>query len=72
MLWCKGRLHNASLPYDTKHPIILPKAHWCTQLIIKDAHEKTLRGGVAQVLANLRKIFWIPKVRQAIKSMYGV
>ena len=34
LLRCKGRLQNATIPVDAKHPIILPQDHYLTELII--------------------------------------
>ena len=56
------------MQYDTRHPVLLPKTHWFTQLVIRDSHQKTLHGGVAETLVNIHRVFWIPKVRQAIKT----
>ena len=36
---CKGRLDNATLPYETKFPVWLPKAHHILHLIIVKSHE---------------------------------
>lgn len=41
-----GRLTNAHISYDRKFPIVLPKDSHLTQLIIFDAHAKTLHGNV--------------------------
>lgn len=69
-----GRLRFAeNLPYDTKHPILLPKHDHLTQLIILDAHETLGHGtGVEHTLTQLRVRFWVingrSKVRSIIKS----
>ena len=36
----EGRIKNADLPTDTKHPLILPSRHPLTRLIILDEHAK--------------------------------
>ena len=41
-----GRLQNTMLPYNQQHPIILHPSHPFTILIIRDAHEQTLHGGI--------------------------
>lgn len=50
-----GRLSNSDLSYEEKHPIILPRSHKLSKLIIKDAHLKTLRvhGGNQATLVHL-------------------
>ena len=40
-----GRLNNASLSYNEKHPAILPKHSLLTRLLIRSAHQQTLHGG---------------------------
>jgi len=40
-----GRLQNANLDYDTRHPILLPKDHPVTKAIIAYYHDKYLHGG---------------------------
>lgn len=35
-----GRLVRAYLPYDVKHPMILPKKHHITRLVIADVHNR--------------------------------
>ena len=39
-IWrCGGRLHNADLAYDVLHPILLPKDHPFTVLVVRRAHQ---------------------------------
>ncbi|GFQ72023.1 integrase catalytic domain-containing protein [Trichonephila clavata] len=56
--------------------IFLPENWQCgsqknrfTELLVKDAHEKVLRSGVADTLIQVREKYWIPKGRQIIKSI---
>ena len=65
---CGGRIRNADLPYESKHPVLLPKMGHLTKLIIKEAHQITLHGGLGDTLAQVRKSYWIPKGRQAVKA----
>ena len=38
-LWrCGGRVSNADVPYSTKYPLLLPRNHVLTPLIVNDAH----------------------------------
>lgn len=68
LIRCKGRLHHSTLQYGAKHPILLPKNHWFTQVVIRDCHHNTLHRGVADTLNNIRQTFWIPQARQVIKT----
>ena len=40
-----GRLGLAYLKYDQRHPIILPKSHHITKLIVRREHERMLHAG---------------------------
>lgn len=54
-----GRLGNSSIPYDQRHPIIIPKKSKMSTLIIKHAHHSTLHGGTQLTLSYIRRIFWL-------------
>ena len=71
LLRMDGRLRFADeLPYDTRHPILLPKDHPVTRLVIVDAHERLGHGaGVEQVLTELRSRFWIVKGRRMVRNI---
>ncbi|PFX17955.1 hypothetical protein AWC38_SpisGene17711 [Stylophora pistillata] len=64
-----GRLQNALINYDAKHPIILPYRHQVTDLIISHHHQKV--GHLAQeyVLSSLRQYYWIIKGRSAVRRV---
>ncbi|XP_075157733.1 uncharacterized protein LOC142231000 [Haematobia irritans] len=54
-----GRLHDSNYPYDLKHPCILAKSNPLSTLIILDAHENTLHGGVTLTMSYVNRKFWI-------------
>ena len=64
---CGGRLENADLPYDAKHPILLPKDHPFTTLIIKWAHNRVLHNSTRETLTEVRSRFWIVRGRALVK-----
>ena len=69
-MWrCGGRLTNADLPYSTKHPVLLPKDHPLTALIMKDAHGRVQHNGVKETLTKLRIKYWIIRGRSLVKSI---
>ena len=69
-IWrCKGRLGRAKLPFDKKFPIIMPRSHHFTELLIRDAHNNVYHNGVKETLAELRSKFWIVKGRQIVKKL---
>jgi hypothetical protein len=71
VLWCKGRLGNSELAYEGREPIIVPRVHWFTELVIRDCHERIHHSGVKSTLAELRSKFWVPKGRQTVKNVIG-
>ena len=57
------------LSYDEKHPVILPKKHHVSQLIVRHCHESLAHAGKEQTLARTRKIFWILGGRGLAKNI---
>ena len=69
-LWrCGGRLANSNIPYATKFPILLPKSHPLSGLVVQRAHEKVLHNGVKDTLVEVRAKFWIPSGRSLAKKI---
>ncbi|XP_067667337.1 uncharacterized protein [Haliotis asinina] len=70
LLRSDGRLTHADyLPYQTKFPIILPRKHWVTKLIVKKHHEDGNHViGTNQMLAVLSSRFWIIAGREEIRE----
>ncbi|XP_074612382.1 uncharacterized protein LOC141866735 [Acropora palmata] len=62
------RLDREELPYDAAHPMILPKKHHITQLIIADVHNRCRHAGVNHVLAQVRNRDWVIDGRQEVKN----
>ena len=69
ILKCTGRLVNSDLDLDVQKPILLPKQHQFTRLIIEACHRKVHHRGVRSTLAELRSRFWVPKGRQMVKRI---
>lgn len=53
----EGRIKRADLPYDQRHPMLLPKSHPLTELIIRDTHEQNMHAGSNATLYALRMKF---------------
>ncbi|XP_066599958.1 uncharacterized protein [Prorops nasuta] len=62
-----GRLRNAEIPEQMKHPIILPDCH-TTATLIRQTHLDTLHGGLQLTLSTLRQKFWVMNARNLVKS----
>ena len=54
-----GRLQRSNLPFELKHPAILPKRYPLTNLLVLNAYVKTGRVGIQHVLSILRYRYWI-------------
>ena len=66
---CGGRFSNADVPYGVKHPILLPKDHHFTLLVVRQAHVRVLHNGVKDTLNEVRSKFWIVKGRSFVKKV---
>lgn len=65
-----GRLQQANIPNDVKHPIILPRNSHVTELIIRHFHERINHQGRGMTINELRSNgFWIVGVSSAVSSM---
>lgn len=64
-----GRLENSSLPYDTKHPVLLPYSHPVTKLILTQIHIQNLHVGAQTLLAITRQRFWPLRGRRLATSI---
>lgn len=63
-----GRLENAALSTDQKHPMILHDFSHLAHLLIRNAHQETLHGRFQVMAAALRQRFWITNLRRAIRT----
>ena len=62
-------LLNSNLPSETIHPILLPRDHHITNLIIQDCHERVMHNGTKETLLQLRSRFWVIKGCQLVKKL---
>ena len=49
-----GRIDNAPLPFETKYPILLPRIHLLTYLIVYKCHDNVKHNGIKETLVELR------------------
>jgi len=69
MLICRGRLGNSDLDFSAKYPLILPKNHPFTDLVIADCHLRVHHNKLRCTLAELRSRYWVPSGRQQVKKV---
>ena len=67
LLRCGGRLKNVEIPYESKHPVILPKNNRFTDLIIVFYHCIVQHNGTRDTLNTLCSEYWIPQGRSVNK-----
>lgn len=63
-----GRMDEAIVSYDAKHPALLPSNHWISWLITRHAHQYG-HNGVAATTARTRRKFWILKGNKLSKAV---
>ena len=59
------------IPYQTKHPIILPRKSPLTRAIIQDLHDRTTKhtGGPNRLLNEVRRQYWVPHGRPLCREV---
>ncbi|XP_053406667.1 uncharacterized protein LOC123558187 [Mercenaria mercenaria] len=73
LLRCNSRLKYADyISYDVRYPIILPRKHSITKLIVKQNHEHVNHGGTNQTLSSLSSRFWIISAREEIRQWENI
>ncbi|XP_047038037.1 uncharacterized protein LOC124643200 [Helicoverpa zea] len=63
-----GRLDMSQLDQNRVHPILLPKESFLSQLLVADAHAKTMHGGPQLMVTYLRSKYWIIGVKLLAKK----
>ncbi|XP_015123257.1 uncharacterized protein LOC107045476 [Diachasma alloeum] len=64
-----GRLSKSELPYEQKYPILLPKNHHITEMIVRHAHQEHAHAAVSATLYALRRRFWSMGGRNYIRQL---
>ncbi|XP_059216472.1 uncharacterized protein LOC131994137 isoform X3 [Stomoxys calcitrans] len=70
LLRVSGRIDNATfLSLDARRPIILPKNHLFTSLLVESYHVRFCHINVATVMSEVRQRFWVPSLRQLLNKI---
>lgn len=64
-----GRITNSSLPFDAKHPILLPRSHPFVRTIIEHLHRRHSHAGCQTLLSIIRDRFWVINARSIIRQV---
>ncbi|XP_075156889.1 uncharacterized protein LOC142230140 [Haematobia irritans] len=64
------RIQNAVfLSLEARQPIILPKNHRYTWLLVEFYHQKFLHINTATAMNEIRQKYWIPSLRQLLNNI---
>lgn len=63
-----GRITSAECAYDIRHPVIVSPTSKICELIIADAHIHTLHGAVQVMLRYVRNTYWVPRLRNQLRT----
>lgn len=63
-----GRIKNSDFAFDKKFPLLLPKGHKLTNLIISKYHKELLHCGAEQLLYSLRENYWPINGRNLVRK----
>ncbi|XP_025835509.1 uncharacterized protein LOC108741778 [Agrilus planipennis] len=64
-----GRLKNANISYAQQHPILLPRSHHVTDLIIRDYHTYNFHAGIQTTLYMMRQKYWVLDGRNQVRKI---
>lgn len=64
-----GRLQNAVVAYEERHPAILPARNVFTRLVILDAHERVFHAGSQNTMGRLHQRYWLLKERNQVRAL---
>ncbi|XP_062538835.1 uncharacterized protein LOC134207132 [Armigeres subalbatus] len=64
-----GRLENANISIDRKHPILLDKNHPLTTLVMRQYHYEHLHAGPQLLVASVRERFWPLSARSLARKI---
>lgn len=65
-----GRLAHSGLPYNQRHPIILPHSHDFTMKLFIHEHQRLLHAGPNLLLGEIRRKWWPIKGRRLAGFVY--
>lgn len=67
-----GRTDAASdehLAFNARRPILLPRQHHFTMLMVRSHHERMAHQLVEATIASVRQRFWVPQVRVLVRTV---
>ncbi|XP_055527168.1 uncharacterized protein LOC129719785 [Wyeomyia smithii] len=65
----KGRIGSTDVPYTVRHPVILPRKHRVTELLIHKYHCYYQQGNNETVVNEMRQLYSTLRLRVAVKKI---
>ena len=65
----RGRLRNSEIEPDAKHPVLLPKDHHVSHLIILHYHRVSGHSDIEHTLSLRRQKYWITQARAPVRRL---
>ncbi|XP_062538389.1 uncharacterized protein LOC134206677 [Armigeres subalbatus] len=66
----RGRIGSVEdVGYNVRHPIILPRKHRVTELLVLDFHQRCQHGNSETVVNEIRQLCNIPRLRSVVKKV---
>ena len=59
---CKGKIQG-------EYPVYIPAKHVLSEMVVKQAHLRTVHGGVGLIMSKVHEEHWIPKLRALAKKV---
>ncbi|VEN50157.1 unnamed protein product, partial [Callosobruchus maculatus] len=66
-----GRLAQSNLPYQKRHPLLLPKRCNFTRILIDHFHKSYLHAGPRTLQSIISQKYWIISARSVIRSQFS-
>uniref|UniRef100_A0A5S6QFX6 Integrase_H2C2 domain-containing protein n=1 Tax=Trichuris muris TaxID=70415 RepID=A0A5S6QFX6_TRIMR len=71
MIRVGGRMDEAVMNYEAKHPPILTSRHYLTNLLIRQVHAQNCHAGIESTLNLVRAQAWIVDGRAVVRRVLG-
>ena len=72
LLHVVGRLKHSFLPEESKHPIILPKDHHVTKLIVEFIYKSNHHCGRDHLVSLTREKYWVVSCKSVSREVVNV
>ena len=66
-----GRVQNAPIAHETKHPIVLHGKHRLTRLLIRQVHQRNCHAKSEHLFTLLRQKYWVLSGRTTVRTAIG-